>query len=415
MYSPRRVLRRSRTLVRKLKAGRGYNPGPLRFNLRHVVACTFTRGLPAMPSDSQIKPCDPFTPPVPAAPPSRLPEQPGGVGSTSLEDTQTTDFAATGGLLPAPFDDNDDACPFPHTGWLHDRKRVMRALITTGAREERLRRFWQCGSQIWVYEHCPTGELAFRHNHCGDRFCLVCGRLRSSLIAGQIQKLIGKCQPLFMTFTVRGRPGDTLNPLLETLTSAWRQLRASDMWREKIRGGVAMLEVKHSQTSGGHWHPHLHVIADGDYIEVGWLSQLWKTLTAGSSQVHVTRVKDQAHTINYVTKYASKPMDASFLRRPNLLQQAIVALKGRRLCACFGSWYGTRLIEELPDEESPIFTEWRCIGSLRDLEAKRDQGDERSGHILALVERHYRREARFAHRCTGPPAMRDSSAIDADA
>lgn len=401
--------------MRKLKAGRGYNPGPLRFNLRHVVACTPCEVSPAMPSDSQIKPCDPFTPPVPTAPPARLPEQASPVPVTSLEDTQTSDPDAPEGLLPAPFDDNDDACPFPHTGWLHDRKRVMRALIATGAREERLQRFWQCGSQIWVYEHCPTGELAFRHNHCGDRFCMVCGRLRSSLIAGQIQKLIGKCQPLFMTFTVRGKPGDTLNPLLERLMSAWKQLRATDLWRDKIRGGVAMLEVKHSSTSGGHWHPHLHVIADGDYIEVGWLSQLWKTLTEGSTQVHVTRVKDAGNTISYVTKYASKPMDCSFLRKANLLQQAIVALKGRRLCACFGTWYGTRLIEELPDEESPVFTEWRCIGSLRDLEAKRAEGDERSGLILGLVERHFRREARFLKRATGPPTVHHPSSSQADA
>lgn len=368
-----------------------------------------------MPSDSQIKPCDPFTPPVPITPPSRLPEQPGGVNVSSLEHTQTSDPDPPEGLLPAPYDDNDDACPFPHTGWLHDRKRVMRALMATGAREERLQRFWQCGSQIWVYEHGPTGELAFRHNHCGDRFCLVCGRLRSSLISGQIEKLIGKCQPLFMTFTVRGRPGDTLNPLLERLTAAWKQLRQTDLWKQKIRGGVAMLEVKHSDTSGGHWHPHLHVIADGDYIEVGWLTQLWKTLTDGSTQVHVTRVKAQGKVINYVTKYASKPMDSSYLRKPNLLQQAIVALKGRRLCACFGSWYGTRLIEELPDEESPIFTEWRCLGSLREIAVRAAEGDKRSGLILGLVERHFRREARFARRGTGPPTMRGPSAIDADA
>jgi hypothetical protein len=120
-------------------------------------------------------------------------------------------------------------------------------------------------------------------------------------------------------------------------------------------------------------------------------------------------VKDVGHVLQYVTKYASKPLDMSFVAVPKLLAEAIKALKGRRLCACFGTWYGTPLNEEEPDEESPILTQWSCLGSFRALHDEAARGSKKAGIILELVERLYALQSRRDRRAgvapkTGPPA-----------
>lgn len=311
--------------------------------------------------------------------------------TTSLEQPQTSTEVDDAALARAyAADELCGYCPFPHTGWKEVRQSVMRCIAEAGGSSTRVLRFRQCGEQVWVYQHAMSGELAFRHNHCGDRFCLVCGKLRSSRISEALEQKTRDIAPLFMTFTVRGRAGDTLAGLLRTLAGAFAAVRQTPLWKKSVRGGAAFLEVKYSKEGGGHWHPHFHVVADGRYIEVGWLSQLWKTLTRGSSQVNVKRVRDHGEMRRYVTKYASKPMDTSFLRKPHLLIEAMKALKGKRLCACFGSWYRTPLNEEIVDEEEPIFTHWRCLGSLRGSEAFGFDSPATAANVLAKVERYFR-------------------------
>jgi hypothetical protein len=60
-------------------------------------------------------------------------------------------------------------------------------------------------------------------------------------------------------------------------------------------------------------------------------------------------VKNVEITGRYVTKYASKPLNTSFANSPALLDEALRALKGRRLCLTFGSWYGTPLTDAEDD------------------------------------------------------------------
>lgn len=311
--------------------------------------------------------------------------------ASSLEQPQTSSEEEELALArKVASDDNPDYCPFVHSGWKRTRRLVGQCIAEAGGGATRVLRFLQCGEEVWEYENMATGERQYRHNHCGDRFCLVCGACRSARIRDALEAKIADIKPLFMTFTVRGRPGDSLRLLIGRVAGAFAAVRETPLWKRCIKGGVALLEVKHSATGGGHWHPHFHVIADGRYIEVGWLSQLWKTLTGGSSQVHVSRVEQKDVALRYVCKYASKPMDSSFIKTPKLLIEAMLGLKGKRLAACFGSWYRTPLFEELDDEEAPIFTEWRCVGSSRGLGVAAAAGDAAAAVVLARMERHFK-------------------------
>lgn len=291
---------------------------------------------------------------------------------------------------------NPDFCPFPHTGWHNTRKRVAAAMIEADIPPAKYHRFLGCGEDVWVYQHNGTGELAFRHNCCLDRWCLVCGRMRSAKIAESLREKIDEELPLFITLTVRGKSHQSLKELLSQLKTSWAALKSSPLWKSKIQGGAAMIEVKWSDS--GHWHPHLHILCHGKYLPVGPLTQLWQALTGNSHIVYVTRVTDINVPLAYVTKYASKPMDKSFVRIPGKLAEAMIALKGVRLCACFGTWYGTPLNQEAEDETSPIFTSWSCIGSRRTLLAEAASGSKKARDILAAMERHYARRARFDGR-----------------
>lgn len=297
-----------------------------------------------------------------------------------------------------------DQQPFEHTGWHNVRMNVLNAMEATNVPISRAAKFVGCGDEIFIYENTATGEVDYHSNRCGDRFCMICGQARSRRITHALAGLIEKEEPLFITLTVRGKPGDTLASMIDRLTDAWKQLRRLDHWKERVRGGAIMLEIKYSKSSGGHWHPHYHLIAHGKYIEKQWLRDAWRLITRDSDQVDIKRVKEIREALGYVTKYASKPMDGSFTTKPHLLREAMKTLKGRRLCACFGTWYGTPLHDddEVTDEEIPTFTPWAFAGSRRTLESKAAEGDAHAKDLLSRVERLRALRHAFANRCRGP-------------
>jgi hypothetical protein len=208
---------------------------------------------------------------------------------------------------------------------------------------------------------------------------------------------------MFITLTVRGLPSDRLITLLERLRNAWSQLRRLDGWRHTVRGGAIMHEVKWSKTSGGHWHPHYHIVCEGSYLDKQWLRSAWYAITGDSQECDVQHVKEPGKVISYVTKYASKPVDASFLRNCNLLDEAMRTLKGVRLCALFGEWYGTPLKEVDDGEETDVLTTWVYEGTVGDLDRRKQSGEAAATAILGVVERLLRLRAMRHHRRGSDP------------
>jgi hypothetical protein len=161
---------------------------------------------------------------------------------------------------------------------------------------------------------------------------------------------------------------EALSPLLDLLLTSFARLRKRQQWAKRVWGGVAFLELKWSD-AGDRWNVHLHMLAEGRYYRTGMLSKLWLEITGKSKVVDLAFVKNPAVAARYVTKYASKPLHPSVLANPARLDEAILALKGRRLCTTFGTWRGLKLTE------SPSENAWTYVATLEDLVARALQGE----------------------------------------
>lgn len=85
--------------------------------------------------------------------------------------------------------------------------------------------------------------------------------------------------------------------------------------------------------------------------------------------VDIKLVHDDAAIGRYITKYVSKPLDNSFLRRHPQLDEIVTAMRGRRLCITFGDWRGIQLTQ------SPTPGEWINLGSFHDVLTLASDGD----------------------------------------
>jgi hypothetical protein len=92
---------------------------------------------------------------------------------------------------------------------------------------------------------------------------------------------------------------------------------------------------------------------------------------------------DNAHVTHYITKYATKVLDHSVIHETCRLREAIIALKGKRLCLTFGTWRGLALTERIEDGT------WKQIDSLRSMLTRAQTGDLEAQQVLQTLEIHF--------------------------
>jgi hypothetical protein len=149
----------------------------------------------------------------------------------------------------------------------------------------------------------------------------------------------------------------TLAALLDHLYASFRRLQRTPEWHRHVTGGVAFLELKISSRTD-RWHPHIHALVEGRFFPHPILKAAWNRVTGEAQIVDIRPAGNSDALFRYVTKYASKPMDVSYLRIPHRLDEALTALKGRRLCTTWGAWR-TFLVTESDDTAG-----WENIGEL---------------------------------------------------
>lgn len=281
-------------------------------------------------------------------------------------------------------DESSPASRFRHASWAHIRSRVWASLQRTGQSTSRRVAFGACGSFSYLEQHAENAtEFRLRCNHCHDRLCTPCATARSARISGILLGLLPTRQNAvsFITLTLCGK-NEPLSPLIDRLYKSFRALRLHPLWADAVTAGAAFLEIKWSDKAQ-RWHPHLHIIALANYIDQGQLSTVWRTITKDSFIVDISRVRDPAVTGRYVTKYASKPLNSSFSNTPRLLDEALLSLKGRRMCLTFGDWYGTPLTDAEDDElDEGTSHQWHFFSALDDLLSKATSGDRDSIQTL---------------------------------
>jgi Replication protein len=298
---------------------------------------------------------------------------------TSLDPQETNPHAQTDQLRvlshPLPPD-----VEFRHSGWLPARRKIRASFDRCRITPDRIDRFDACGSAAWVLrDPARPDTYGMAANYCHDRFCTPCATARSHTIATNLRDHLNEQGYRLITLTLRGN-NSPLADQLDRLYASFTRLRRRKLWQACISGGAAFLELTWSGASR-QWHPHLHVIAQGSYIPQNLLRDTWKDITGDSFIVDVRYINDLGQTTRYVAKYAAKPHAPSYLHRPDLLDEAIIALGGRRLCLTFGSWRGFQL-NRRPDPK-----DWKPIAPLNELIRSARHGNDAARHILQRLTR----------------------------
>ena len=290
---------------------------------------------------------------------------------------------------------------FRHSGWTHDRQLVYAALCDLNVSYARREAFRTCGSSFWVQQH-RTDPERFRlvADHCHDRLCIPCAGTRQAVIRRNALRLIPDRPHRFLTLTIRN-VGQDLATMLNRLYTSFRKLRQRSIWKTRVFGGVAFCEVTYNAERQT-WNPHLHCILDGYYIDRPDLSRAWLAVTGDSFNVNIRLIRTKYAVVNYVTKYATKPLPHSVIVGGASLPEAIEAFKRRRLVLTFGTWRNWKLLETTDDSD------WKLYDHLEAVQAAARSGNRVALNILAMKHTADPHTGEF-HVIDDGPAIDDSS------
>lgn len=235
-----------------------------------------------------------------------------------------------------------------HGGWAELRARTYEALSRCSEPESRQRAFAECclrgRPEYKGDDESSATEWRIVTDRCHDRLCTVCAAARAWDIRLALYDQLKDKAHSFATLTLKTSPGEALKACIDRLYKAFRALRQSPLWVRCVVGGAAFMEVTRGK-NGDHWHTHLHLILDATFMPKKELSWAWHAASEGSYIVDIERCGGSA-AANYVTKYVTKAANGHILRTPELLDEFILAIKGRRTCTTFGDWYGKATLED---------------------------------------------------------------------
>lgn len=268
---------------------------------------------------------------------------------------------------------------FRHSGWQERRRKVWAALNRVGSSGTTLQAFACCGSGCWVQHSQSTGRYRLSFNACKSRWCVPCGTARAARLRASVKDALADFSRVrFVTLTLRHNR-TPLKDQIDRLYSCFKELRRRPFWKEAVTGSAAFCEVKVSEKDGL-WHPHLHVLCVGSWMDGRELSRQWHAVTGDSTIVGVELARSTDEVAGYVTKYVTKPMDSSVLNDPNKLDEAIVAMRGRRLVN------GAGLLKGICDRPAgDVVADWHTIARLDSLLDDAERGDAAALKILALL------------------------------
>lgn len=269
---------------------------------------------------------------------------------------------------------------FRHSGWRRTRDRVDAALKRTGAPIARICAFQSCGAYAWVMRS-TTDPKQFRMstNRCHDRFCTPCAAERAKTVQAAITERMGSDRYRLVTLTLKHTP-ESLAARLTELSDCFGKLRRVKFWTKAVAGGLAVTEIK-VNTDTGCWHVHLHLLVHGKYLDQKTLKEHWHRITGDSYIVDVRAVAMNGAGADYVAKYATKAFDHTVTTKDEWLDEAIRALRGRRLITTFGDWRGFSLTVEEPSGEG-----WEMVADFDRVLALAHNGHEGALWLIQYFE-----------------------------
>jgi Replication protein len=268
-----------------------------------------------------------------------------------------------------------------HEDWLDKRDAVYLAHVAVGTSQHKLDAFQHCGSECTIEWSDTAQDYRCRARHCKNRHCEPCKRARANRLAANLKKKLEQNTPMkyrFITLTLK-HTDTPLADQIKRLYKAFRHLRGQNIWKKTQHGGAFFLEVKWDSKTR-RWHPHLHVVSEGDWMRQKDLSSAWHDATGDSHIVDIRALKDGHDAAHYVAKYVAKGTSDNVWTDTDAAEEWILATKGVRICATFGKWRGFKLMEL-----QIIATDWKPICTLVQLaEAVARKEEWALGVMLAI-------------------------------
>lgn len=260
------------------------------------------------------------------------------------------------------------AVSFRHSGWAGDRERVARSLARTSQCDSRRTAFRDCGDFAYVLQNVDDpSQYRLAGSSCHDRFCVPCATERANVMAANARRIVQDKEVRFLTLTLRTEH-EPLIEVLDRLYAAFQALRRRRIWTDHVVGGVAFLEIKWFADKA-RWHPHFHCLIEGTWIDQAALAAAWLDVTGDSFVVDIRRPPNKDTIAGYIAKYASKPFNSTYGRIAERLDEAVIAMRGRKIAITFGTWRGELLTT------TEVEGVWVNVGSLEAIIARASHGN----------------------------------------
>lgn len=140
--------------------------------------------------------------------------------------------------------------------------------------------------------------------YCKNRWCLVCGRIRTAnLIEGYLPEFQKFVEPYFVTLTLPTVDGSMLADRIEEMEKEWRLIMKRAIVMRADFKGVRKMEC--TIRPDNHYHYHYHILLNG-YDNAKWLVSQWLTRfpQASPSAQHLTTANENSYKelFKYFTK-----------------------------------------------------------------------------------------------------------------
>lgn len=234
--------------------------------------------------------------------------------------------------------------------------RVVYSILDGAIESPRVKRLDECRTQAWFVRHSETGQVRVASQKCHIRWCPFCAGARQGFLTGQVASWLDPVEhPKLLTVTLK----HSTAPIawqIKNLYQYFMKFRKRSYLKNRITGGVWFFQIKKSKNDHL-WHPHIHALISGDYLEHDKLKKLWQDITFSSSIVDIRSVKDKDNAIRHVARYAASPGALADLDLDDACS-LVSAMKGLRIVGTWGTARKISLRPEKPDDAD----KWLSIG-----------------------------------------------------
>lgn len=238
----------------------------------------------------------------------------------------------------------------------------------------------QCGNAARVYIDPDHGQVRPWLRRCKNRLCPFCAKGRQAKVAHQMNNLIAPMKhprQIILTVKSKDRP---LASQLTHLRHSFAKLRRIKPWKDRVAGGFYVVETTLNEDTSL-WHPHLHIIYDGQYMPWKLLQNHWHRITNDSEIVWVQDVTDRHAIIGELTKYLGKPQRVHTWP-PMKIREYASAISGSQMYKAFGSLHGRKLDDT--DKQQDLSPNIYSV-SIPHLVHLANQGHDTAQRLVALI------------------------------